>query len=1515
MADIIYYETGFEGAPASNGFWNWVGNSDNRNKIIKFSRKTGIDVPTSNVTIDSITVKMEAIQIYQGYSLQMAFGFSSSDAYTPTYESGTFKENDSNFKRITKYETLAGHLENRPDKPDNVTYKNQQFTSDSAKASNFAIFKNVSTIYGTVFVKSQFNDDHRGSTSASDKITVTVKWHYTYTQLSAPTGLSIANEADPLKLLPNKKIKLKWTATPADASVSTHKAEKYSIKVRKPPASGSTLTSVTSTEAEIDAPGNGVSWYYAVKAISNQSSTYDSAWSSEIEVKGAWSKPSASNFKINNKTGPLYVAATNLPTLKATWEGINGTNNEIKGYRVLKGDTTSGAITTTNLTTNVSFNTSESEATYSLQVYGEYNENGTGTGNDPTYYDVSGASVTVKKVDISDNFTISVADTIIPVDTETSLTINDLQFTNSTGFKNISYKVNVKKANEDPVNISNTSTKPTSIKIPESFGYGVSFNLILEITGTAIDGGTVTKSKSITCVTAAKPSKPVIDAIYDQNATTTDGIQSSAYGTVIIKLDSYSTEQNNTGKSFTFYLGVSTGSQSFQYTKISNPASAITYNITDLPENTRIKFQIRVDDNKYGTQNVSDAKEIIKFVKPTVNFKSYSSEAQRSDDDDNTNYAVENNITSIFSITKPTAAGSTKINYRLTPIYEGYYYEAPVESYIGATNNNISTTVSITFPSSSSEAEASQFLKQLYNTVITSQNPKPSGQLQLKVWYEGFSEAYAVVLTQNISYNFLIGLDDVTVQGQVKYPTGRNYYNPYEDIEFIGINTPNWRGANGQIGAGGTVNVSLTYGSTNFSISNAKAFGQYKNYTNKDLSAVFTLIYTLSFSGAPSLTQTKTKNIAVSIARFTTDNVTLSSASAEYDASSDKTKIAGTLNLPTNFFGSGDYKNIKSIAIQAYKNNNTLGSSQVLFNDSDWDTIAPFELEVSGKHIDFAFKLQVQATNDADRTLSVYTNEYFIRESGATMAIRKGAIGINVNKDYGFGTDGKAVDKLPSAYIVSNSGAAALSLDIATQESSYLLLNTAKSQKGCIHGDDNGIIFDHLYFFQNNGDKVKLESKILTVNDKQVVVADESVTPVAKTIYTKGGGTSWKNGSLSPAIKIENSGYMGWIGGNTIDGYINLSTYTGSNGTNMLYFIYNSKEALEGTDYNSYTKRMTWDGATNTLTAGSFVGDGTKLTGFTSNAILAGNGSNGIKNIATANGAFYATAANAAPQFGTLPIGQGGTGTTTLALNAVLLGNNTSAIKSVSTANGAFYATGTGAVPQFGTLPIGQGGTGLTASPSLLVNLGSTSAANILASEPRPGITGTLAVGNGGTGATTFTSGAALIGNGTSGITTRAITNNTAATAVTASTNLITANTLYYHKGNSNITTVGTITSGTWNGTAIANSYIANLPASKITSGHLAKARLPFRILYGELTANDQAPKSKNFFSTGEVAFNGTPTVIAGFSTTAENKAGGYGVKICEVTATGFKYVVTEAGGTDGKISWLAIGDWPTTTS
>ena len=53
-----------------------------------------------------------------------------------------------------------------------------------------------------------------------------------------------------------------------------------------------------------------------------------------------------------------------------------------------------------------------------------------------------------------------------------------------------------------------------------------------------------------------------------------------------------------------------------------------------------------------------------------------------------------------------------------------------------------------------------------------------------------------------------------------------------------------------------------------------------------------------------------------------------------------------------------------------------------------------------------------------------------------------------------------------------------------------------------------------------------------------------------------------------------------------------------------------------------------------------------------------------------------------------------------------------------------------------GAVPVANGGTGLAASPSMVTNLASTAAANVLQASPRPGVTGVLGIGNGGTSAT-----------------------------------------------------------------------------------------------------------------------------------------------------------------------------------
>lgn len=77
-------------------------------------------------------------------------------------------------------------------------------------------------------------------------------------------------------------------------------------------------------------------------------------------------------------------------------------------------------------------------------------------------------------------------------------------------------------------------------------------------------------------------------------------------------------------------------------------------------------------------------------------------------------------------------------------------------------------------------------------------------------------------------------------------------------------------------------------------------------------------------------------------------------------------------------------------------------------------------------------------------------------------------------------------------------------------------------------------------------------------------------------------------------------------------------------------------------------------------------------------------------------------------------------------INASYLSGNGASISAINANNVAS-----------GTLSIARGGTGLTSAPSVLVNLSSTTAANILTASPRPGVTGVLPIAYGGTNANT----------------------------------------------------------------------------------------------------------------------------------------------------------------------------------
>jgi hypothetical protein len=175
----------------------------------------------------------------------------------------------------------------------------------------------------------------------------------------------------------------------------------------------------------------------------------------------------------------------------------------------------------------------------------------------------------------------------------------------------------------------------------------------------------------------------------------------------------------------------------------------------------------------------------------------------------------------------------------------------------------------------------------------------------------------------------------------------------------------------------------------------------------------------------------------------------------------------------------------------------------------------------------------------------------------------------------------------------------------------------------------------------------------------------------------------------------------------------------------------------------------------------------TTLTGY-----LQGNGTGAVTGSATIPGSAISgnITGNAGNVTGTVAIANGGTGqtTATAALNALLpsqTGNTGKVLSTDGTSTSWASVGGTGTVT---SVAVSGGTTGLTTSGGPITTAGTIT------------LSGTLALANGGTGATT---------------------------AATARTNLGLGNVentaLSTWAGSSNITTVGNITAGSWNGTAI----------------------------------------------------------------------------------------------------------------
>ena len=130
------------------------------------------------------------------------------------------------------------------------------------------------------------------------------------------------------------------------------------------------------------------------------------------------------------------------------------------------------------------------------------------------------------------------------------------------------------------------------------------------------------------------------------------------------------------------------------------------------------------------------------------------------------------------------------------------------------------------------------------------------------------------------------------------------------------------------------------------------------------------------------------------------------------------------------------------------------------------------------------------------------------------------------------------------------------------------------------------------------------------------------------------------------------------------------------------------------------------DTMTGDLTAPKFIG---ALQGNADTTTALATSRTITTNLASTSAASFDGTADITPGVtGILPLTNGGTGgnMARTANGIIRFSSNSAKFSSTATANGAFYATAANGSPQFGTLPIAQGGTGATDASAALTNLG-----------------------------------------------------------------------------------------------------------------------------------------------------------------------------------------------------------------
>lgn len=941
-------QTIFTGYPSQQTWANYI-------DPVTLTITSGLQIP-ADAAISSVTITAYTL-LYSGVYQQFFIGIPP----ISTNVAGTGQNAASTqITPLKAYGALGGDT--------NVT---MQF---SVSSSEFYRFKGVNDFTLSLVRKAYKSSGSTGKTYSANGWKINVIWDYGRTECSPPTSITV----QPTTAAPGGQAVLKWSgwSDGTNNPISGYfKIYKYLNSFSSAPEESILPIAQSYGQVVYAPPNNGDKYYFKIATGGSATGNYGPLSTTYATLTTSYSNPPAPKNLNSDSYSTLYIGTQSKPsTIPLNWSrGGDGTNNPVKNYSIYANN----SLVKTTSTVPDSVSTPSSKTTYFVRA------NGTVAGTQ------SGNSNSVVVNIISAPTTTSL--TNYPSTTNSNINLKWNAIASITG-ATIKYDIYLDTGSGGQI-IATVATNSYTFDITK-VNPGKSFKLGIRAKAQAINGGyrasAVTYTSNILRAGAFTLPSTFWTAVYDPNSTTPSGVQARAFNSIFL---SWAAAQPTTGSgtSFTYYLYSregTAGAWSLEVTVGNTGTRQFTKSISQYAAGSSIGFYVKVVDN-FGVSVSSSTLEVRKINAPSFGTTNVS----------NIDYQkIDTSFTWGLNQTNESVGYKIYLEYnsKRVVLKEGTTSTSQAIKTIRQPNLSVSL-MNIT----SSSPIPFQQLKQ---QVINNKTAHPSVSIIFEIFTAAFPQN-KTTRTNIISLNYET---PILANGNlsVTYPQSRNYFNPEDTMNFT-YSGFSWKDASGGTsGATITFEIVSSYSGTRYSMPD-DTLSLSAPAATTDLSITYTVSVTIRYSDAS--VNKNTVSVLVPVARWTREDLSLQGI-MPYQG-----KIRGSFLLPNGLCSSSTYGNLVSIQLSAINDGQTIDSIS-FYKNNNYDSagliqegtltrdfipqnkIIYFEIDslINNSTISFSANF----TNTSSNALLISTSPYVWYIPEVDLAVRKGRIGINVDKNF-----------------------------------------------------------------------------------------------------------------------------------------------------------------------------------------------------------------------------------------------------------------------------------------------------------------------------------------------------------------------------------------------------------------------------------------------------------------------------------------------------------------------------------